>query len=661
MDENADLRLTIETARKNKNWARRCYAYELAMEYFSLLEPDCYELCSYCDSIPEFLEEKNECCLIRALGAVKVFISRCVDAPSIARTVTKAIIDKLFFSASTKIREIATDIILDFIEWEACNGVLKELMTGALKYDGVRSDECIRVMRYALLDFGPHVVSVYKLIDFIAVLVRNKSFLSINDECSQLLIVIYKCLGAQVRVHLTHILDPNYITAIEDSYEEMRNIPIYHCRFVRYSKDNSSSLRESDEEMFAACRIAEPTSHPSPVSTNYENEEVVTEGDGLVLEADQAYVRDFGRESYYRGGDAGPLANENKGDWNPQRFDNVANYEVDYGIEGANQNQDDQIRLNAYDNAVAYDELDNSNRADSVPELLGDIPDVSLEPDHQRYQWNPNNFEQDHIQPVSAEDNCCQTDGYSLQSANHFEVIIQKLMNKHGTKNVLDWLWVKFNSDLKTPLNGNGIKESTEINLSRNCQSLEDLATGFLSNPEEQHNAGRSGGHQFSSTSNIAKENMEEETICLSESDSISEITPNLCCYCFQKNSIRRLASKKRDANRQDNHRTSENIKDKSGVGNITRFAGSSVDSSVHEIRKENSPFRLKNNGNLFGAMSLRHRGSGDEPSQPALNTQQVPEETTRGEVDQEGRRVQKLFCCISINDTNEEAFQFES
>ncbi|XP_014276098.1 protein mini spindles [Halyomorpha halys] len=247
MDEEDYNKLTVENACAHKVWKARLVGYESARKHFQQIEDEkSPEWNKYIGLVKLFVVDSHVLCQEKGLEAVLIFVENCGNAGYTASDVSSGIIQKCLASPKTRIRELAAQVILMYIEIEKYEIVFEELIRGTESKNPKVVAACVHILAQALKEFGSKVINVSKLMKNLPKLLDDRDG-NVRLETKMLIGMVYYCLGPVIKPQLTVILKPAQLAEVENEYEKLKTISAKATRLLRSQQVKVISASVTDE------------------------------------------------------------------------------------------------------------------------------------------------------------------------------------------------------------------------------------------------------------------------------------------------------------------------------------------------------------------------------------------------------------------------------
>ncbi|UYV60269.1 msps [Cordylochernes scorpioides] len=237
MEEDNDyLKLSIEDKCQHKAWKARVLGYEEATKLFQQLPDEkSPEFNKYLPLLKKFVVDSNVAAQEKGLAATLAFIENAACATKTCGEVMSGIVTKCLGSPKAKIKELAFEIILMYIEIEKHEVVQEELLKGLENKNPKIVSACTIAFREALKCFGLKVINLKQLLKLISKLLESRDK-TVREETKQLTIEIYRWIKDALKPHLQS-LKPVQINELEAEFAKVASEKPSPTRYLRSQQE----------------------------------------------------------------------------------------------------------------------------------------------------------------------------------------------------------------------------------------------------------------------------------------------------------------------------------------------------------------------------------------------------------------------------------------
>ncbi|KAK0091601.1 hypothetical protein PV326_002969 [Microctonus aethiopoides] len=194
--ETEFTKLPLEIRCVHKVWKARLHGYEECIEKFGFIDNEkSPEWNKFSDLIKKFVIDNNELAQEKGLEAALVFIKNAACAGKTAKEVMNGIVNKCITASNIRIKDLAVEISLMYIEIEEHEIVQEELLKGTEAEDPKIAAACINTLTLALKEFGSKVINIELLLKKIPALLEDRNE-TVREEGKAMAIEIYRWIGA---------------------------------------------------------------------------------------------------------------------------------------------------------------------------------------------------------------------------------------------------------------------------------------------------------------------------------------------------------------------------------------------------------------------------------------------------------------------------------
>lgn len=200
MEEDTEYKkLPVDERCVHKLWKARIDGYEEAMKIFRGIDDEkSPEWNKFLGLIKKFVIDSHAMAQEKGLEAALIFIENAGNAGKTVGEVMSGIVAKCFSSPKAKIKDLAFQVALMYIEIEKQEAVVEELVKG---FDGKNPKivaASVVVVTQALREFGSKVVGVKPILKKIPVLLADRDK-NVRDETKLLTVEIYRLVYSKRR------------------------------------------------------------------------------------------------------------------------------------------------------------------------------------------------------------------------------------------------------------------------------------------------------------------------------------------------------------------------------------------------------------------------------------------------------------------------------
>ncbi|ESO04897.1 hypothetical protein HELRODRAFT_78594 [Helobdella robusta] len=241
-DDSEWLKLPTEEKCQHKAWKARVTGYEELIKLFqTLTDEKSPEFSKYLGLVKKFVTDANVVAQEKGLEATLVFVENSFHAGKTAGEVCSGIVAKCL-NQKPKIKDLGIAIMMAYIEAEKQDIVQEELMKGLSNKQPKVVAACVVALREALRDFGTKIIQVKPILKQLQVLLEDRDKV-VRDETKQLVVEIYKWIGAALKPQLTN-LKPVQITELDAEFEKVPPSKPQQLRFLRSQQDLKAKMLE---------------------------------------------------------------------------------------------------------------------------------------------------------------------------------------------------------------------------------------------------------------------------------------------------------------------------------------------------------------------------------------------------------------------------------
>lgn len=213
--------------------------------------------------VKKFPVDSNAAAQEKGLAAVLVFIELSATTVSgkYAEAIVSGIITKCLLSSKQKTKELASSIILMYIEAEKTEVVIEELVKGLDNKSPKIVSQCISLLKESLTAFGPKVVKPSPLIKIVLSKIEDRDKM-VREETKLLAIAIYSWLKEAFKPQLSG-LKPVQLSELETEFAKIASERPSVTRFLRseqvrvQTNSGDANLPEVDGNAASALPLAD--------------------------------------------------------------------------------------------------------------------------------------------------------------------------------------------------------------------------------------------------------------------------------------------------------------------------------------------------------------------------------------------------------------------
>lgn len=191
MDEDTEYKkLPVDERCVHKSWKARVDGYDELIKLFRGIDDEkSPEWNKYLGLIKKFVVDTHALAQERGLEATLIFIENAACASKTVGEVMSGVIAKCYSAPKAKIKDLAIQITLMYIEIEKHEATVEELVKGMDEKNPKIVATSITVLTQALREFGNKVIGIKPFIKKIPVLLANRDK-NVRDETKLLTIEI---------------------------------------------------------------------------------------------------------------------------------------------------------------------------------------------------------------------------------------------------------------------------------------------------------------------------------------------------------------------------------------------------------------------------------------------------------------------------------------
>nr|WAW84822.1 CKAP5/XMAP215 [Halisarca dujardinii] len=232
-EEQEDFsKLSTEDKVTHKSWKARVMGFEELTKLFKRIDDEkSPKFGPYTALLKKFVVDGNVFAQEKALEATLAFVDFAAAAPKVSSDVVAGLVVKAF-NGKPKVKQLALDICLLFIEIEKQDVVQEELMVGFKHKQPKIVAACAEALTAALRQFGSKVVGVKPLVKALPPLFDHKDKL-VRAAAKGLTVEMYRWLGAALRPTLEGSLKPVQMKELSEDWEKLPTTKAHPERYLR--------------------------------------------------------------------------------------------------------------------------------------------------------------------------------------------------------------------------------------------------------------------------------------------------------------------------------------------------------------------------------------------------------------------------------------------
>lgn len=191
MDEDTEYKkLPVDERCVHKLWKARLDGYDELIKVFRAIDDEkSPEWNKYLGLIKKFVVDSHAMAQERGLEATLIFVESATCAGKTVGEVMSGVIAKCYSAPKAKIKDLAIQVTLMYIEIEKHEATVEELVKGMEAKNPKIVATSIAVLAQALREFGNKVIGIKPFIKKIPVLLADRDK-NVRDETKQLTIEI---------------------------------------------------------------------------------------------------------------------------------------------------------------------------------------------------------------------------------------------------------------------------------------------------------------------------------------------------------------------------------------------------------------------------------------------------------------------------------------
>ncbi|XP_065221041.1 protein mini spindles isoform X2 [Planococcus citri] len=248
MDEDSDyIKLPLDERCVHKSWKARVHGYEEATKQFrKIADEKSPEWSKYLGLIKKFVGDSNVAAQEKGLEASLAYIENAFVAGKTVNEVMPIIVTKCIGATKAKIKDLATQICLMYIEIEKQEVVLEELMKGTEHKNPKISAACVAAITQSLKEFGSKVINMKVLLKRLPTLLEDRDK-NVRDESKVLSVEIFKWIGPVLKSQLSS-LKPVQLQELDSEFEKVKSEKPTVQRYLRSQQAKQLKLAENADE-----------------------------------------------------------------------------------------------------------------------------------------------------------------------------------------------------------------------------------------------------------------------------------------------------------------------------------------------------------------------------------------------------------------------------
>ena len=169
----------------------------------------------------KFITDTNAIAQEKGLAAALAYVENCDGAGRVVSDCVDGIVTKCVGAPKAKTKEMASQIVLMFVEIEQHEKVIEELIKGLTQKNPKVVAGCVTNLTSCLRNFGAKVIKVSPLLKAVVPLLDHRDK-SVREEGKQLIIESYRWIGDMMKQQLSG-LKPVQITELEAEFEKLED------------------------------------------------------------------------------------------------------------------------------------------------------------------------------------------------------------------------------------------------------------------------------------------------------------------------------------------------------------------------------------------------------------------------------------------------------
>lgn len=191
MEEDTEYKkLPVDERCVHKLWKARLDGYEEVIKIFRGIDDEkAPEWNKYLGLVKKFVIDSHAMAQERGLEATLIYVENSANAGKTVNDVMSGLVTKCFSTPKAKIKDLAFQLTLMYVEIEKQEATIDELVKGMDAKNPKIVAASINVLTQALREFGSKVVGIKPFIKKIPVLLADRDK-NVRDETKQLTIEI---------------------------------------------------------------------------------------------------------------------------------------------------------------------------------------------------------------------------------------------------------------------------------------------------------------------------------------------------------------------------------------------------------------------------------------------------------------------------------------
>lgn len=199
MEDDEWKKLSLEDRCQHKSWKARVSGYEDVTKLFQQIDDEkSPEFAKYLGLVKKFVIDSHMMGQEKGLEATLAFVENYAYAGKSVGEVMSGIVTKCYSSQKARIRELAAQVTLMYIEIEKGEQVQDELIKGMDQKNPKIVAVCVKVSTDALNLFGSKIVNVKPLVKKITQLYSDRDKL-VRTETRSMVVELFRWIGPPLR------------------------------------------------------------------------------------------------------------------------------------------------------------------------------------------------------------------------------------------------------------------------------------------------------------------------------------------------------------------------------------------------------------------------------------------------------------------------------
>lgn len=192
-EENTEYKkLPVDERCVHKLWKARLDGYEEVIKIFRGIDDEkAPEWNKYLGLVKKFVIDSHAMAQERGLEATLIFVENAGNAGKTVNDVMSGLVTKCFSTPKAKIKDLAFQITLMYIEIEKQEATIDELVKGFDAKNPKIIVASIFILTQALREFGNKIIGIKPFIKKIPVLLTDRDK-NVRDEAKQLTIEVFR-------------------------------------------------------------------------------------------------------------------------------------------------------------------------------------------------------------------------------------------------------------------------------------------------------------------------------------------------------------------------------------------------------------------------------------------------------------------------------------